>query len=383
MIDSVTQSHYFASHYGAKIYRPVSLLVLSTVFVADLLTPLGFSHGTLYLFAIILAVPSGNQRWLLRVGLLSALLCSLGVLLAPMPGQASLAVIISNRLTSLAAIGLVVTLAVIYLNLRKQNDQLQKDAQLDRQRRQRYQQWLDLTVQHNPIGLWWYDTVQDRLHWSEATARLHGLPQDHTPLMSEAINFYPSPHDRFVRECFSRCRNNGEAYDQELPLHTADGRQLWVRTTGEAQYDTGGNIVAVLGTIQDLTHHKKTTSQLNESHRRLRHFLDAIPITVWTANPDGAVDYLNRTIIEFSGASKEQISEPGYWLTLVHPDDQDRCAETWMKSVETGTPYHIHFRFRRHDGEYIWHMVSANPVRDSDGRIIKWYGSAVELPSDF
>ncbi|WP_341939231.1 PAS domain-containing protein [Marinimicrobium sp. C2-29] len=300
-----------------------------------------------------------------------------------MPEQASLTLVISNRLISLAAIGLGITFALYYLNLRKRHDRLQKDLHTGQQQLQRYRQWLDLTARHNPIGLWWYDTVRDRLHWSESTTRLHGMPLEHTPLMSEAINFYPAPHDQTIRECFSRCRDNGEAYDRELPMVTADGRQLSVRTTGEAQYDKAGHIVAVVGTIQDLTQLRATTIQLNESQRRLQHFLDAIPVTVWTANPDGAVDYLSRTIIEFSGVPKEQISEPGYWLTLVHRDDQDRCAETWMKSVETGTPYQIHFRFRRYDGEYIWHLVSANPVRDSEGRIIKWYGSAVELPTDY
>lgn len=383
MNDSVTQSHYFASHYGAPFYRRVSLLVLVAVFIADLLTPLGFAHGTLYVFAIILAVPYGNQQWLLRVGLAAALLCSLGVLLAPMPEQTSLVRVISNRLISLATIGLGITFALYYLNLRQQNEQLQKDAQIHRQRLQRYRQWLDLAAQQNPIGLWWYDTVRDRLHWSEATARLHGMPLDHSPLMSETINFYPAPHDQTIRECFSRCRSSGEAYDRELPLITADGRQLWVRTTGEAQYNEARQIIAVLGTIQDLTQHRAVTNKLDENQRSLRHFLDAIPVAVWTANPQGVVDYLNRPIALYCGVSEEQVSEPGYWLTLVHPDDQDRCAETWMKSVETGTPYQIHFRFRRHDGEYIWHLVSANPVRDSEGRIIKWYGSAVELPADY
>jgi tetratricopeptide (TPR) repeat protein len=67
------------------------------------------------------------------------------------------------------------------------------------------------------------------------------------------------------------------------------------------------------------------------------------------------------------------------WATLLHPDDAAHHLESWQKSVATGIPFETEARFRRPDGEYRWFLTRANPLRDRTGRIVKWYGTNIDI----
>ena len=99
---------------------------------------------------------------------------------------------------------------------------------------------------------------------------------------------------------------------------------------------------------------------------------------VWTAEPDGTIDYINARHIEYIGLTLEQLQGRGRGSTI-HPDDRDRCIEQWTRSVATGELYEIEYRCRRADGAYRWHLGRALPLRDESGRITKWFGSITDI----
>ncbi len=106
---------------------------------------------------------------------------------------------------------------------------------------------------------------------------------------------------------------------------------------------------------------------------------NAMPQIVWTANPDGWLDYYNDRWVAYTGMSVEQTQGWG-WAPVLHPDDVQRCVEVWKHSVDTGEPYEIEYRFRRaSDGSYRWHLGRAMPVRDSSGKILKWFGTCTDI----
>ena len=106
---------------------------------------------------------------------------------------------------------------------------------------------------------------------------------------------------------------------------------------------------------------------------------DAVPLIVWTANPDGAIDYYNQHWVSYTGMSVEETQGWG-WGHVLHPDDLQRCIDVWTNSFTTGEPYEIEYRFRRAaDGAYRWHLGRALPVRDMDGKIIKWFGTCTDI----
>jgi PAS domain S-box-containing protein len=121
----------------------------------------------------------------------------------------------------------------------------------------------------------------------------------------------------------------------------------------------------------------RAAAEANE--QRYRFLAESIPQQVWTAQPDGALDYVNqRTVEYFSRADAEIVGDN--WQEVIHPDDLDICLERWRKALSTGEVYEVEFRLRRgSDGDYRWHLGRALPMRDAAGRIVRWFGTNTDI----
>ncbi len=106
---------------------------------------------------------------------------------------------------------------------------------------------------------------------------------------------------------------------------------------------------------------------------------DLLPQIIWTARPDGGLDYLSPRYYAFTGA------RPGaglgwQWTEVIHPDDIAPTLGQWRHSLQTGGPYRVEFRIRRAaDGQYVWHLTQAEPVRDAAGNVSRWVGCCVDI----
>ena len=130
-----------------------------------------------------------------------------------------------------------------------------------------------------------------------------------------------------------------------------------------------------------ILHHQveADTRKLQESEERYRFLANAMPGLVWTARPDGSVDYANQRIQEYSGRPFEQNRDWG-WQEMIHPDDLPDCIERWTHSIRTGSPYQMEYRVKRAgDGVYRWHLVRAVAMRDARNAIQFWAGNAVDI----
>jgi PAS domain S-box-containing protein len=112
--------------------------------------------------------------------------------------------------------------------------------------------------------------------------------------------------------------------------------------------------------------------------QQLRFVIDMVPHLIWSTAPDGYHDFYNRRWYEYIGASPEETRGAG-WNDAVHPDDQQRAWERWQHSLRTGEDYEVEYRFRRHDGVYRWFLGRALPMRDADGRIVRWFGTCTDI----
>ena len=98
--------------------------------------------------------------------------------------------------------------------------------------------------------------------------------------------------------------------------------------------------------------------------------LDTIPALVSTWTPSGELEYVNRRFLEFVGMPGDNLVK---LHSTMHADDRERAATTWTRSVETGEPFDIRCRVRRADGVYRWLHTRGEPLRDANGRIVRWY----------
>jgi PAS domain S-box-containing protein/putative nucleotidyltransferase with HDIG domain len=105
---------------------------------------------------------------------------------------------------------------------------------------------------------------------------------------------------------------------------------------------------------------------------------ESIPHIVWTASPDGATTYFNRQGTDYTGCPRET-SYGWEWLNLVHPDDAEQARRAWEHATRTGTSHALDYRLRRFDGEFRWHAFRASPLRDTNGDIALWIGTATDI----
>ena len=160
-------------------------------------------------------------------------------------------------------------------------------------------------------------------------------------------------------------------YRAEYRLRRHDGEFRWMLDHGTPRYAAGGEFIGYIGSCIDITERR----QAEEERATLA---EAIPQIVFTARADGYTDYFNRRWIDYTGYSLGE-TEGWAWDKVIHPDDLPQCAERWNRSVRTGEPYQIEYRLRRSDGEYRWHLARAQPLRDADGSVVRWFGTCTDI----
>jgi diguanylate cyclase (GGDEF)-like protein/PAS domain S-box-containing protein len=146
-----------------------------------------------------------------------------------------------------------------------------------------------------------------------------------------------------------------------------------------------GNHDATQAVLRDVTDRFALERERNarvlaqQSEAQFRLLTEAIPQIVWTANPDGWLDYYNQRWFDYTGLTLEQTQGWG-WGAVLHPDDLALCEERWHHAYTSGEPYEVEYRFKRaRDGVYRWHLGRAMPVRDETGAIVKWFGTCTDI----
>jgi PAS domain S-box-containing protein len=131
--------------------------------------------------------------------------------------------------------------------------------------------------------------------------------------------------------------------------------------------------------IRDITESKRAEEKLRESELNLRQMTETIPEMLWSATADGAIDYCNTRLLDYTGYSAHDVMGKG-WTKLIHPDDVESAARTWMSCVASGAAYRVEVRaIHALDRTYRWCVMNARPLLDQDGRILKWHGTVVDM----
>jgi PAS domain S-box-containing protein len=188
-------------------------------------------------------------------------------------------------------------------------------------------------------------------------------------------------------------------YEEEGWRVCKDGSRFWASVVFTALHDEAGHLRGLSKITRDLTERKQAEESarrlleeqaarkaaeqaehhLRASEERFRQLADAMPQIVFTAGPDGRTDYLNRRWYDYTGLPEGEVSQDS-WLSALHPDDRERCLAEAERTTGTGTPFEMELRFREHRTmQYRWHLSRSVPVRDSEGRIVRWFGTSTDI----
>lgn len=176
----------------------------------------------------------------------------------------------------------------------------------------------------------------------------------------------------------------GKAFiGRELPLtipnEQGEIQEHWVNVNYFPHFDEFGKVKGILCDVHEVTDQIQAKKVLQKSEEQFRTLANSLPQIIWTATPDGYVDWYNDWWYKYLGLPPETKWDDEA-TSPMHPDDVVRTWPIWKESLTTGKTYYIEQRFKRGlDGQYRWHLVRGVPIKDENGKISKWVGANTDI----
>ena len=206
---------------------------------------------------------------------------------------------------------------------------------------------------------------------------------DYTGLsMEEAVGWQASIHSEDLgktMETWLRLVASEEPGEEEARLRRFDGEYRWFLARAVPVRDERGKVIRWYGTSTDIEDRKRAEEMLRQDERELRRITDAIAEPIGVLAPDGSTLYANQVVLNYVGLSLEDIKADDWPAEILHPDDLERTRDERQRGLSRGEPFQVEQRVRRKDGQYRWFLARFNPLRDDEGRIIRWYATGIDI----
>jgi len=231
-----------------------------------------------------------------------------------------------------------------------------------------------------PIGIAVLDSINGRFKQiNKKYCAITGYSQEEMLNLTFQELTYPDDLQADLDQMQKLLAGQTSSFHMEKRYIRKNGEVIWVHLTCVPLWLEVADPHFHIAMVEDITQRKKAEKYLKESEQRFRLLNEAIPQQVWTALPDGSLDYVNHRVVEYFKVPFDEIIGQG-WQQLVHPDDLPGCLECWDKARDTQQPYEVEFRLRRGvDHAYRWHIGRALPVFNQEGHVVKWFGTNTDI----
>ncbi len=230
-------------------------------------------------------------------------------------------------------------------------------------------------LQRLPVSAWTLNPDGTPDFVNQVWIDFSGQTRDFIRSRPEAWMTAIHPEDRdMAAKAFWKGVHSGQDFAMETrSLRAKDGTYRWHLNQAVVLRDKDGNVLKFVGTTTDIDDQKRAEEEVRANELRLREMTETIPGMLWSATPEGALDYCNTRFLKYTGLSAEEVGDG--LQGAIHPEDANRVVPMWRSSVRTGAPYRAEVRaFHAADRTYRWCLVSALPLLDPQGRILKWHG---------
>jgi len=175
---------------------------------------------------------------------------------------------------------------------------------------------------------------------------------------------------------------SGEPFEAEARVRRADGEYRMFLHRKVPMHDEEGRIVKWFGSSIDIDDRKRAEEAARQREKDLQELIDAVPQHILVAAPDGRALFVNKAALEYYGVTHEEWAATSLAESrdqVVHPDEKEWGGPAYWNGIATGKLFTLEFRRRRSDGEYRWFLFRANPHRDGNGQIDRWYITQTDI----
>ncbi|WP_334732366.1 PAS domain S-box protein [Nostoc sp.] len=249
-----------------------------------------------------------------------------------------------------------------------------KQAELERQRSEAL---LQAFIAASPVGLTLFDRELRYLYGNEALAKINDLPlSEH--LGRTLWEVLPEMASQFAPMLLQVMETQVPVLNLEFSGEVRPGA---FRSAISNHYPVclpNGEVIGVGVSVMDVTELVQAQQELRESEARFRTLADNISQFAWITDEHGSIEWYNQRWFDYTGTTLAEMQGWG-WQQVHHPDYVDRVVKKISRCFETGEIWEDTFPLRGRDGQYRWFLSRAIPIRDEQGRVLRWFGTNTDI----
>jgi two-component system, chemotaxis family, CheB/CheR fusion protein len=228
--------------------------------------------------------------------------------------------------------------------------------------------------------IWDWDLGKNRMWWSDAFYSSFGYDKSDNGIFNSAFKLekiHPADKKRVTDSIYQHINSGNTQWSAEYRFAKSDGTYASILDRASILHDEQGMPYRMLGSMLDVTELREAEAEVASNIEQRKFLAEAMPLIVWTATPDGHLNFLNKEFEKYTGLANEDGLQG--WEKIIHPDDQPELNMEWHQSLRHAQGFSLECRLRRHDGEYCWHIVKASPKKNADGSIMMWVGTFTDI----
>jgi PAS domain S-box-containing protein len=241
-----------------------------------------------------------------------------------------------------------------------------------RQSEEKYRRIVETTNE----GIWLLDQDFHTSFVNRQMAEMLGYQQ--VEMLGRSVFDFYFPEDIARKQQGLARRRELQSERMDDRLRRRDGSELWVRMAAIPISKDNGDFDGAMAVVSDISSQRLAEEALRESEARFRLVASTAPMLIWMSGPDRLCTYFNNSWLTFTGRSMELELGNG-WAEGVHPEDLQKCLDTYVRAFDAREQFQMEYRLRRHDGEYRWLLDIGVPRFNQDGSFAGYIGSCVDV----
>jgi PAS domain S-box-containing protein len=230
---------------------------------------------------------------------------------------------------------------------------------------------------HAPVGIFRSEPNGDTAFVNDNWCEMAGLTQEQALGKGWLDAIHPDDRQGLAAE-WESATSRGETSTAEFRFKRPDESIIWLQGNAAPLRNAEGGVTGYIGTIVDITQHKRAEEALRNSERMYRAIGESIDYGIWVSDAQGRNIYTSESFLQLVGLTQEECSDLG-WTSVLHPDDVEQTVAAWNQCVRSGLPWDAEHRFRGIDGRWRPVLARGVPVRDDAGEITAWVGINLDI----